>query len=119
MAGLKALNDIRRALGRKLTQCYAEDVAGVAQYWPYVLPLGHPSRKELLEGLNALDALIRTLRAWDRELGTATAYAIREAGGPKRVPTHVSIPSADVAATLAPPRKREAGVVRYATCLPS
>ncbi len=107
MAGLKTESDIRRALSRRLSQCFAAEAAGICVEWPFVLALGHPSRAALLAGLGELDILTQTLRAWDQELGTTTTYAMRDAGGPKRVPTHLTVPSADVAARIAEPRKGE------------
>lgn len=80
---------------------------GTCDDWPYVLALGRPSRQWLLNNLSALSSLIRMLRGWEGEYGTSTIYQMREAGGPKRVPSHVVVPTADVAARLAAPRKGE------------
>ena len=107
MAGLKTEADIRRALSRRLSQCFVAEAAGICTEWPFVLPLGHPSREALLGGLGELGVLTQTLRAWDQELGTTTTYTMRDAGGPKRVPTHLSGPTADVAARIAEPRRGE------------
>ena len=107
MAGLKTEADIRRALSRRLSQCFVAEAAGICTEWPFVLPLGHPSREALLGGLGELGVLTQTLRAWDQELGTTTTYTMRDAGGPKRVPTHLSVPTADVAARIAEPRRGE------------
>ncbi|MBR3224481.1 MAG: hypothetical protein IKF78_04075 [Atopobiaceae bacterium] len=114
MAGLKTEQQIREALSRKLSQFYAEVMLGTCDDWPYVMALGHPSRQWLLDNLPALNSLIRTLRNWEGAYGTSTIYQMREAGGPKRVPSHIVVPSADVAARLASPRKGE----RWETILP-
>lgn len=107
MAGLKTEREIRAALSRRLSACYAEDALGTCDDWPYVLALGHPSRQWLLENFSELNSLIRMLRTWEGTYGTSTIYQMREAGGPKRVPSHVIVPNADVAARLAALRKGE------------
>lgn len=107
MAGLKSERQIREALSRRLSRSYAEDVAGDHTSWPYAIPLGRPSKQEILKGFADLDALVRTLRAWESTGDVEVIYEQREAGGPKRLPLRVVIPSRAVAAELAAPRDNE------------
>ena len=75
--------------------------------WPYVVSLGRPSKKEILEGFSDIDALVRVLAHWERDLGVGVAYATREAGGSQRLPVRLTVPTSDVAATLAAARDGE------------
>ncbi len=104
MAGLKDERSLRDALSRRLSRTFAEDVCEVEAAWPWALPVGRPIRRDLLTGLEELDHLTRALRSWEQKTDTKIVYEMREAGGPKRVPTHVIVPSATTAATLATPR---------------
>lgn len=92
-------------MGRRLARTYVDEIAGVRTSWPHTFSVGRPSREEILADLRAVDALTQTLRAWEDAYGTTTEYRMREAGGPKRIPSHVTVPSLEVAALLAPPRK--------------
>ena len=107
MAGLRSEAQIREALSRSLQRSFAEVAAGTCDEWPLRMPLGRPSRQDLLDGLPELQALTLALRRWETDLGCTTDYAMREAGGPKRVPTHLTVPTADVAARIATTRKGE------------
>ena len=107
MARLKTEHEIRELLSRRLVRGFAEHVAGAREDWPHTLALGRPSRQEILEGFASLDTLVRTLRTWEDAWGVEVAYETREAGGPKRLPARVTIPSLAVAAALAEPRDRE------------
>lgn len=107
MAGLRDQKQIRDALARRLSRGLAEHVAGVREDWPYALPLGKPTRQQILQGFDAIAALTRTLRSWEREHGVVVTYATREAGGLQRVPARMEVPSVDVAAALATPREGE------------
>lgn len=107
MARLKTEHEIRELLSKRLARGFAEHVAGAREDWPHTLALGRPSRQEILEGFAALDTLVRTLRAWEEAWGVEVSFETREAGGPKRLPARVTIPSLAVAAELAAPRDRE------------
>lgn len=103
MAGLKSEKDIRAILGRKLSRGFAEHLAGVREDWPCAISLGHPGKQEILNGFDKILALTRTLRTWEAQLDVQTEYVMREAGGPKRLPARIIVPSIDVAAELAAP----------------
>ena len=103
MAGLRTERELRDMIARRLARTFAEDACDVESAWPWSLPLGRPSRKQLVDGLESLDSLTRLLRSWEASTGVEVVYEMREAGGPKRVPTHMVIPSAAAAARLATP----------------
>lgn len=103
MAGLRTERELRDMIARRLARTFAEDACDVESAWPWSLPLGRPSRKQLVDGLESLDSLTRLLRSWQASTGVEVVYEMREAGGPKRVPTHMVIPSAAAAARLATP----------------
>ncbi|MBR3317842.1 MAG: hypothetical protein IKG21_08535 [Atopobiaceae bacterium] len=109
MSGLKTERELRDVLSRRLARTFAEDVCGVEAAWPWTLHVGKPSSRELVRNLEALDVLIRALRVWEAQTNVVVCYEMREAGGPKRVPCRVEIPTADDAALLATPRKGAAG----------
>lgn len=114
MAGLKGERDIRDALGRRLSRTYARDVCGVEAAWPYVLSLGRPTKQQILAGFRSLDALMGVLRGWEDKGLVRVEYAMREAGGPKRLPVRMEVLSLDAAARIASPRdgERWASIVR-------
>ena len=107
MAGLRGERELRDMLSRKLSRGFAEHVAGARSDWPQILALGRPSRREILDGFGDIATLVRTLRSWEQDEGVVVTYQMREAGGLQRLPTHVTIPSIDVAARLASPRSGE------------
>ncbi|MDO4537209.1 MAG: DUF2220 family protein [Coriobacteriales bacterium] len=107
MAGLKTERAIRDELSRRLARTYLTDLCYGEDSWPFTLSLGRPTKAQILEGFSTLDALVATLRNWE-QLGLARVeYAMREAGGPKRLPSHLEIPSQQAAAKLASPRGGE------------
>lgn len=115
MAGLKTERQLRDEIGRKLSRIYAEEIAGAAGgaeadadgEWPLTFSLGRPTRRDILQGFDAIDKITQVLRAWEQSLHVRVDYEMREAGGPKRIPVRIAVPSIDVAARLATPRKGE------------
>lgn len=74
---------------------------GSAGPWPLSVALGHPSKNELVEAIARVSRYGEELAAWADGLGAQVLWEERRAGGLQRVPTHVVVPSIDVAARVA------------------
>lgn len=99
---MKGIEHAVAAVTRRLERTWHLEVTGVEQAWPHLVPLGKPTSRQLLESMGELAVQIEQLRAFAAVRGARVVEAARLVGGtPQSIPTHLDVPSVQVAAGIA------------------
>jgi hypothetical protein len=78
------------------------DVAGATSTWPENIDLGSPSQDELEEAFGEYQEQVDRWRGWTAAHGLELATSLRRVNGEIRsIPTHVTVPDLDTAASIA------------------
>lgn len=105
---LKSISRITELVRKRFASRYAQAVAAEAMdyeeplgtSWPYDIALGHLSKRELVENIESLVLYASELQEFAARHGVQISYDNRVAGGMQRIPSHVTIPSLDAAASV-------------------
>jgi hypothetical protein len=98
---VKTVDQVRTEIVRRLERTWQDDLTGT-DHWPYTVPLSPPRKADLERQFPRIQQTAIALRAWatshDLEVQTTNRIV---SGTHQDIPTHVTIPALNAAASLA------------------
>lgn len=98
---MKTVDQVRTEIVRRLERTWQDDLTGTA-HWPYTVPLSPPRKADLERQFPRIQQTAIALREWAASRGLEVQITNRIVSGTHQdIPTHVTIPNLDTAASLA------------------